>query len=64
MVAANVKAVLVLIAIAFDACLEVVAAWWGNGSISSQVDTGGWSDGRIGRYIDWEASCSEGESRR
>ncbi len=37
-IAANIEAVLVLIAITLDACLEVVFAWWSDGSVRGQVD--------------------------
>ena len=40
-VAANVEAVLVLIAIAFDPRLEVVMAWWSDGTVRGYVDDGG-----------------------
>ena len=48
-IAADEEAVFVWVAVAFDLCLEVVAAWGGNGHVCSCV---GW--------IGW---CGEGESR-
>lgn len=34
----NVEAILFLVSVAFNACLEVVAAWWSDGSVCGQVD--------------------------
>ena len=41
-IAADVEAVLVGVAVAFDLCLEVVAAWGGDGSVGSCVGWIGW----------------------
>ena len=61
MIAADVETVFVGVAVAFDAGLEVVLGWWGDGVVSGYVD-GGWCDGVGGSEVVREGGYGEGES--
>ncbi len=58
MIGADVEAIFVWVAGAFDLGLEVVAAWRGDGCV------GGGVGGRVGDggCVDWVGWCGKGES--